>query len=234
MQTPAERHLVQTLASFLNSRETASDAPRILDAGAGQHLSILQQLTPLGCRYVCDRTDIDGCEVDFPSVGECWTCPIDDMRPVSSGRYVAVFANYVLEHVENLAGASQEIHRVLAPGGLFVATVPNTLAPEFLLARHTPLWFHNAVRGGHAFPTQYAYKSISELLDFFRAVDFQLEEERRWSFAEGYLFKYPIASTLSRLYDRTVLACRCGWLMGQVCLVLQKPVRNTSVPDSLE
>ncbi len=223
MPTPAEEHLVEKLARFLKSHETDANAHRILNAGAGRSISIEGQLVKVGCRYVCDRIDIEDCNVDFPTVRKCWQCSIDDMRPVSSGRYVAVLANYVLEHVKNIDGASQEIYRVLAPGGLFVATVPNTLAPEFVLARHTPLWVHKLIRRGHGWDTKYAYNSISELLDVFLYNGFRGKEEKRWSFVEGYLCKYPVIGKLGKLYDITISTCKCRRLMGDVCLALQKP-----------
>ena len=37
---------------------------------------------------------------------------------------------------------------MLAAGGSYIATVPNPRAPEILLARRTPLWFHRWVTGG--------------------------------------------------------------------------------------
>lgn len=225
MQTPAEKHLVQKLASFLSlsSSEADSNAHRILNAGAGRSVSIEQQLTRAGCRYVCDRIDIESCRVDFPTVGECWQCSIDEMKPVRSGRYVAVFAHYVLEHVRSIRGASQELYRVLAPGGLLVVTVPNVSAPEFVLARHTPLWFHELVRGGRGWETEYAYSSISELLDVFIDAGFRLEEEERWPIVEGYLGKYPIAGRLGKVWDKTISSCRWRRLMGDVCVVVRKP-----------
>jgi SAM-dependent methyltransferase len=222
MQTPAELHLVQKLVSFLSSRATGSTEPRILNAGAGQSVSIEQQLTRAGCRYVCDRIDVEDCAVDFPSAGECWQCSTEDMAPLESGRYVAVFANYVMEHVEDIERASREVHRVLAPGGLFVATLPNTRAPEFLVAKHTPLWFHKLVRREHAWETKYAYQSVGELLEVFLWSGFRLEEESRWSFVEGYLGKYPIVGWLGRLYDRTISAWRRRAWMGDVCIALRK------------
>jgi SAM-dependent methyltransferase len=223
MQTPAEKHLVHKLVSFLSSHETDSNAHRILNAGAGQSVSIERKLKQAGCRYICDRIDIENCNVDFPTAGECWQCSIDDMRPLSSGHYIAVFANYLLEHSENIGGASQEICRVLAPGGLFVATVPNTLAPEFVLARHTPLWFHKLARGELAWETKYAYGSISELLDVFLDNGFRVEEEKRWPFVEGYLWKYPIVGRLGKLYDKALSTCKCRRCMGNVCIALRKP-----------
>jgi len=223
MQKPAERYLVQKLAAFLNSRETDPGVQQILNAGAGQSTSIEQQLTQAGCKYVCDRLDIENCDVDFPTVRECWQCSIEDMKPVDSGRYVAVFSNYVLEHIENLRWASQSIYRVLAPGGVFVATVPNTLAPEFILARHTSLWFHKLLRQGHAWETRYAYHSIPALLNFFLAAGFQVEDVRYWPFVEQYLWRYPVAGRLGKLYDRLISIVGYRRFMGDVCFMINKP-----------
>ena len=67
------------------------------------------------------------------------------MTLVGSNEYVASFANYVIEHVLDLRKAAREIHRVLRLSGISVASLPNTIAPEFLLAKRTPLWFHKMV-----------------------------------------------------------------------------------------
>jgi len=223
IQTPAEKYMVQRLVSLLRSKDDESDALQILNAGAGQSVSIEEQLTAAGCRYVCDRVDVEDCSVRFHGVRDCWRCSINDMRPADSGRYSAVFANYVLEHVEKLREASQEVWRVLAPGGLLIATVPNSAAPEYAVAKHTPLWFHRLIRGGSGWETKYAYHSISELLDLFREAGFRVEDEKYWPFFEQYLWNVPVVGPLSRLYDRTISACGCRRWMGDVCLVLKKP-----------
>jgi hypothetical protein len=221
--SPAEEHLTQILISFLNSHETDSSAHQILNAGAGQSVVIEKRLLQAGCRYVCDRIDIEDCNVDFPTIGKCWQCSIEEMRPLSPANYIAVFSNFVLEHVENIKGASQEIYRVLAPGGLFIATIPNSMAPEFLVARHTPLWFHKLIRRTSSWETKYSYKSIPELLDMFLKCGFQVKEEKRWPTVGGYPLKYPIIRTIGKLYDNSISAFKCRGLMGNACIVLQKP-----------
>ncbi len=223
MQTPAEKNLVQKLATYLNSREPNSNAHQILNAGAGQSVSIERQLLQAGCNYKCDRIDVEDCQVDFQTVGECWQCSIDDLKPLKSEHYIAGFANYVLEHVENIGGASRELYRVLAPSGLFVATIPNVAAPEFIISRHTPQWFHKMVRRQQAWETIYAYDSISELLDVFLGNGFRVVEEKRWPFVEGYLGKYPLVGGLGKLYDTTISTFKFRRFMGDVCLVFQKP-----------
>lgn len=224
MQTPAERFMVQTIACYLNSRQNSSDIPRVLNVGAGQSTSIEQQLNELGCRYACDRIDVENCRVDFSPVGECWQCSVTDMQPVQSSHYLVAFGNYVLEHVDGLEKASQEAYRVLVPGGCFAATIPNVLAPEFVLARHTPLWFHGLVRkGAHVWETEYAYRSVPELITIFVDNGFQVESEGYWPLVQGYLYQFPILNTIGRLYDQLISICDYKRFMGQACIVLKKP-----------
>lgn len=44
--------------------------------------------------------------------------------PFDDASFEAVFANQVLEHVHDLVALVREVHRVLKPGGVFVAHVP--------------------------------------------------------------------------------------------------------------
>jgi SAM-dependent methyltransferase len=44
--------------------------------------------------------------------------------PLDSDSFDVVFANQVIEHVRNLPSLVQEVHRVLKPGGQFLAHVP--------------------------------------------------------------------------------------------------------------
>lgn len=223
VQTPAEKYLVERLAAFLASPEPDAGPHEILDVGAGRSISIEKQLTEAGCSYICDRIDVEDCRVDFPTVRNCWQGSIDQMTPVPAAAYRAVFANYVIEHIADLYGLAREVYRVLAPGGMFLTTLPNTSAPEFLLAKYTPLWFHKLVRRERGWETHYAYAGIPALLELCTAAGFLVDTEKRWPFVEGYLWKYPLAGSLGRLYDKIVLRCRFERLMGNVCLVLRKP-----------
>ena len=168
VQTPAEKHLVQSIITLLGSGDAGDVAP-ILNIGAGKSVVIENQLSEAGVRYRCDRVDVDDCSVEHPSVDKCWTCSVERMDPVASDAYTVAFTNYVLEHVAELNRAATEIYRVLRPEGVFLASVPNTLAPEFWLSRRTPLRFHKWLRRGDAWETQYAYKNVADLAAIFEA-----------------------------------------------------------------
>ena len=168
MQTPAEKRLVDELVRVLKASDgDRGEGARILNVGAGQSLSIETQLTRAGCVYVSDRTDVDDCDIDHPSVGRTWRCSAEAMPDVGASDYVAVFANYVLEHVPDVGAAAREIYRILKPSGRFIVSVPNPTAPEFVVSRLTPLWLHRMVRGEEAWETHYDYQNVDGLKSLF-------------------------------------------------------------------
>lgn len=223
MQTPAEKYLVKSLAEFLKKDELKTAvAPRILNIGADKSLSIENQLTAAGSNYICDRVDISDCEVDYFAVDKCWKCSVEEMSPVSSEYYSAAFANYVLEHVLNLSKAAKEIYRILKPGGVFIASISNPTAPEFVLARWTPLWFHKKIRSGESWETHYVYKNIEELINIFKEAGFRAIETRRYSFIEFYLARFPLLNMLGRFYDKVISILKVKRFMGNACIIFEK------------
>lgn len=59
----------------------------------------------------------------FPTGGDIERVDIEDM-PFSDGSFDMVIANHVLEHVDDDAKATFEIHRVLAPDGIAILQTP--------------------------------------------------------------------------------------------------------------
>lgn len=165
MKTPAEKYIIETLKSHLREHHKRyNDISRILNIGAGRNVIIENQLASSGCTFLCDRADIDNFQISNDYIGNCYYCSVESMDPITSGEYNAAFSNYVLEHVRDLNKAASEIYRILKPGGIYVTSVPNPTAPEFLLSKWTPLWFHKIVRRGEAWETHYAFKNIKKVL----------------------------------------------------------------------
>jgi len=223
MQTPAEAHLIRRLCDFLLQDRRDGDVPLVLNIGAGRSIAIESRLTGFGCRFFCDRVDVEACGVASPIVRRSWQCSVEDMKPIESARYEAVFANYVLEHVSDLAGAASEIFRVLKPGGIFVTSVPNLTAPEFVIARYAPARLQKVMAQGKGFHTCYAWNTVDNLAGIFSARGLTVDEVRFWAFTQGYLWRYPVVNLLGRLYDRIVSASGIKRLMGNVCMTLTKP-----------
>jgi len=217
MQTPAERKLIEVLRHFV-ARHQGQQA-ELLNIGAGKSLVIENHLIEGGGRLVCDRVDIADCQVQHPTVRHCYRCSVESMGPVCSDSYDAAFSNYLLEHVVDLDKAASEIARVLRPGGLYVASVPNPKAVEFAVARCTPFWFHKLVRGGPTWPTCYAYDSVEHLCRVFEGVGFRTVGVHHYSCLQQYTRRLPGFGALGALYDWGVETV--GWkrCMGNVCIV---------------
>ncbi|MBC2696499.1 MAG: class I SAM-dependent methyltransferase [Desulfobacteraceae bacterium] len=161
---------------------------------------------------------MEDCSVAHPTIEKCCLC--SDV--VESKRYVAAFANYVLEHVQLLDKAAVEIYRVLMTSGRFIAFIPNPPAPEFMLVKHTPLWFRRMVTGRNAWHTYYAYKNIAVLTKIFESTGFCLVEKRYWPVVGDYLYKIPFLGILGKSYDKMISIMEAETFMGQVCLIFEK------------
>ena len=140
-----------------------------------------------------------------------------------SDTYDAAFANFVLEHVPQLDPAAAEILRVLRKGGIFVASTVNVRAPEIWISNHTPLWFHEFIRGRRAWPTAYSYSSVEELAEKFRRAGFSVEELRWFPVVGAYPHRIPVLNVLARVYDGTLKGLKPNGMLGNICLVLRKP-----------
>jgi SAM-dependent methyltransferase len=112
----------------LDPRTTAlfTGGTLVLDLGCGHG----DWLDVVGSRYE-DAIGIDISTERFSQRDtdpRCWTFLQRDLAaglPVDSGSVDAVHANQLIEHVPNPLALALEVHRVLRPGGLFVATTPN-------------------------------------------------------------------------------------------------------------
>jgi SAM-dependent methyltransferase len=222
MRTKGEQHLVGRLTALLKQEDVDGREPRILHIGPAKGLVIENQLVRAGCHFTCDRLDAEDCAVSHPCVEECWSSPVERMSMVKSNAYEAALANYVLEHVTDPRAAAEEILRVLKPGGIFLATVPNVAAPEFRISRVTPLWFHRLVRGRESWQTTYLYGSIAELARVFENAGFKTLAIELDPCMESYLERFPVLSVLGKLYDRLVSLLSLKWAMGDVCMVFRK------------
>jgi ubiquinone/menaquinone biosynthesis C-methylase UbiE len=142
------------------------------------------------------------------------------MAMVPSHEYAAVFANYVLEHVQDLQAAARELRRVLKSDGEVVVTVPNPSAPEFQVSRRTPLVFHRVVRKARAWDAVYAYDSIPALLRVFEEAGFKPREVRYFPAVGGYLAPHQFLRRLGKAYDWCSVRLGSTRLLGHVCIVL--------------
>ncbi|MBI4556238.1 MAG: class I SAM-dependent methyltransferase [Candidatus Hydrogenedentes bacterium] len=222
IDTAAHEHLIQRLIELVREKNRLGETPRVLNIGAGRHLFNETQLCAEECQFLCDRIDVDDCALSHPSIGHCWQCSAEAMTPVPSENYDLAFANYVLEHVPDLPQAAREIHRVLKPGGVLVVSVPNTAAPEFIVARWTPLWLHKRLRGGESWEKQYSYRNIREFTAMFAEAGLQPVEVRHFPIMAWYASRVPLLGPLGRAYDAAIKRMRATRLMGNVFIMFEK------------
>jgi SAM-dependent methyltransferase len=220
LKTEAEGFLVKTLVHHL--RGFRGGMPRLLNVGAADSLSIETQLLEADAHFVVDRVDIDAYQVQAPYIGTSWTASAECMPEVPSDTYDAAFANFVLEHVSDLDRAATEMMRVLRGGGIFVASTVNVRAPEFWISSHTPLWFHEMIRGHRAWVTAYSYSSVQELSGKFQRAGFAVDQLRWFPVVGAYLHRFPVVNVLARLYDATLKKLELNGMLGNICLVLRK------------
>jgi len=223
MQTPGEKYLINFLIKSIKNIEGKA---QIINIGANTSLVIEKELDKARCDFIEDRIDIIDSSVDYQKFNKSYICSVERMNEIKSDKYDIAFANFVLEHINDLGSSAKEINRILKNKGSFVASIPNPQAPEFVISRVTPLFFHQWVkgkgRGCKAHKTEYSYQSIKEFVKIFESKGFKLKEEFFRPFTLGYLYRFPILNIFSRIYDKLVLKIRIKRFMGNVCLVFEK------------
>lgn len=108
------------------------------DSRVDAHLRNVETLVDLGCgdgswldAYPGPEAigiDIDSTRLRAGKQDRAWTfvsADLDQGIPLEDAWAYAIRANQVVEHIRNPVRFFTEVHRVLRPGGVFVATTPN-------------------------------------------------------------------------------------------------------------
>lgn len=227
MQTPAEKFLISRTISFLENKSKQDKKVEVINFGAGKSLVLEEEISQQTDHLIIDRVDIDLHKVNHRLVRNCWLGDVCQFNPqIQSAKYDLGIANYLLEHVVDLKKASLEISRILKKDALLILSVPNPEAPEFRIAKQTPLWFHQLFRGNkdeqEAYHTYYAFSSIQQLIEVFEEAGFCQQEVVYYPLVSAYLYRFPVINLLGKIYDGFVLASGCRRLMGNVGIVLAK------------
>jgi SAM-dependent methyltransferase len=148
--------------------------------------------------------DVDEAGASNPLVDEFRR--IDDLRrwPVADASIETLYADYVLEHVQEPVSFFQETFRVLAPGGYLCLRTPNFLGYGALLSWLIPNRLHEKILARvqpekkcvDVFPTVYRSNTRWKLLRVLRAtglepVVYSIEGE------PGYLGSFPLGFRLA-------------------------------------
>ena len=212
-------------------RENLQPNHHILDVGAGAGI-VSQMNFRSDVERVCG-IDPDKRVVDNPYLHEGKVAMAEQI-PFPADSFDLVFADNVLEHLENPQEVFAEVQRVLKPGGLFLVKTPNKLHYMPLIARLTPHWFHrafNRMRGRESedtFPTRYRANSVRDLKNLANATALEMVEARLIEGRPEYLRFSSVTYVLGWLYER--LVNRLGILAGLRVLLIgkfRKPLVST-------
>lgn len=223
----AENELIRAVAREVTALNCEGRAALLINLGAGPAAVLESRLAAAaGNQFCVDRVDVKMCRVEHPSVGRQWEESIVRMPGVPDQHYDIAFANWVLEHVDDVRSAIREVARILRPGGLVVVTIPNPRAPEFRFAALAPGWVHKAFRPD-GFETHYDYGSVSRVRDHFESSGMRIERYLCAPVVGAYLSRLPWwVSWLGRAYDQLVVRLAVVPLCGAVVLVARKPTPN--------
>lgn len=226
MQTEAEKYLIGVLRKILTK---AKSKLKMINLGAAKSTVIEKELIKENVEFICDRTDIQDCNISEPYVEKSYICPLENMQVVPSENYDVAFANFVLEHVSDPYKSAAEMARILKPGGQLILSLSNPRAPEFILAKLTPTKFHQLFREedhDEAYPVKYSYKSVKNLISIFERVGLICLEDKRFAFTYGYLYSFPLIRHISRAYDKLLTIFHFNFIMSHSVLVLNKEIKT--------
>lgn len=185
------------------------DNAEILDVGAGA--GIIEMMNFKGvARRVCG-VDLDPRVEHNPFLDEGRLADAGQI-PYEDSRFDLVFADNVMEHLEEPEQVFSEIWRVLKPGGKLLFKTPNRSHYMPMIAKLTPHGFHQWVnrRRGRAeidtFPTCYQANSRYQIRRLAQATCFKIDEIELVEGRPEYLRMLPVTYAVGALYERTVNA----------------------------
>ena len=120
-------------------RSSVTDGAAILDVGAGAHPVLAGDQRPAGSSYVgLDLSEAELAKAPPGSYDETVVADVTVFRPEISGRFDLALSFMVLEHVERLAPALDNLRAYLRPGGRLVAQMPGAFSMAALANRVVP------------------------------------------------------------------------------------------------
>ena len=150
---------------------------------------------------------------------------LEGMRiPLDDQSADVIFADYVIEHIEDPQVFKAEIDRVLKPGGVFCARTPHSLSYVALAARIIPNSRHASFLDAaqpdrqvqDVFPTRYRLNTLSAIhrtFDGWKSRSFIFRTD------PSYYFGSPIAYRMMEF----VHGITPRWFSGNLMVFLEKP-----------
>lgn len=180
---------------------------RVLDLGAGA--GIVEAMNFRGNAQRMCGVDLDPRVEINPFLDEGLVSDAGRV-PYPDESFDVVFADNVMEHLEDPVGVFSEVARVLRPGGKLLLKTPNRSHYMPVIARLTPLRFHqwlNKLRGRQeddTFPTLYRCNSRRQLATIASKSGLEIESIELIEGRPEYLRFSGTTYILGLLYERLV------------------------------
>ena len=110
--------------------------------------------------------------------------------PKPDGSYQTVFSNSVLEHIPELDPVLREVHRLLAPNGIFYVTIPTDRWERTVLPSRLLYWLgfetlaDRYCRFYNAFWKHYRALSVNDWTSLFESAGFKVDHCQTYSSAD--------------------------------------------------
>jgi SAM-dependent methyltransferase len=212
----------------MEMRDPVAEDPR-----ADAYLNGASRLVDLGCgdgtwldaRQATDSIGIDIAGATEPPLGRSWkfiTADLDDGIPIDDAWADGVRANQVIEHIRNPLRFVTEVHRVLRPNGVFVATTPNVRYARHLarlvLRGDGPMTSGEAERSAASWDDGHIHYFTSRDLEWLAAASrFSAYRTEALVELDGRL--QPVRRVLNRLRGHAFVK---GFLTGNLLLLARK------------
>jgi Methylase involved in ubiquinone/menaquinone biosynthesis len=144
--------------------------------------------------------------VDFRVLGSAY------LMPFKQNTFDLIYADFVLEHIDNPDVFMEEIRRVLKSGGYLIFRTPNSYHYVPLIARVTPSRFKSVVANfvrsidieQKTFPVKYKLNTPGCLENIAKRNDFEIEHLELVEKEPSYLVFNTFAFFAGVLYERVV------------------------------
>lgn len=172
-----------TIEFYLRINALISPEMKVLDYGAGRGAQLEDQYSPLRaslCKLQGKVDEIIGVDVDDavllnPHIDAAYQVSPSDRLPFPDDSFDLVYADWVLEHVENPEHFAAEALRVLKTGGWFCARTPNRWGMIGLATNLIPNSWHTRIlrilqpnrKEIDVFPTTYRMNSLRRIARLF-------------------------------------------------------------------
>lgn len=197
-----------------------------LEIGGGRDpLFSPTELSDLGIKVTVN--DISQKELDLAPKEFTKLCgdiaALDTLDVMGKNRYDLAYSRMVMEHVPDVELMWENIHGMLAPGGIALSFFPTLFAPPFVINRLIPerlsrailfkLFPHRVDEGKNPkFPAYYDYCRSSEatIVPMLERIGFR-EVTVLPFYGYSYFWKIPVLKQIDAVF--TKLACKYDWRM---------------------